>query len=105
MTSQDLEHPLAVLQAEAGGKRDAEDSARTVIVLLRMEDELAVPPVVLRLDGPAGEAASHLLYVSLGVTTVHAERVQLHQFPAVVLIERGPGTAGIIQVVKHRRAL
>ena len=38
-------------------------------------------------DGPTGEATRDFGDVFLGVAAIDAERVQLHQFPAVVFVE------------------
>src|SRR5215510_12090744 len=39
------------------------------------------------LQRPSSEHARNFSYIFLGVTTVHAERVQFHQFAAVILVE------------------
>ncbi len=43
--------------------------------------------MIERLDGPSGKNARNLRDVSLSVSAVHAERMQLHEFAAVVFIQ------------------
>src|SRR5262249_60526355 len=59
------------------------------IVEARIEPEAAAKPRVL--DRPPREGARDLGHVLLRVAAVHAERVQLHQLAAVVLVETPAG--------------
>jgi len=61
-----------------------------------------------RAEGPAGEDTRQRRDVSLRVAAVDAERVQLHQLACVVFVEAaaartGRRTAGVVQVMQHRR--
>src|SRR5262249_58012038 len=56
-----------------------------VVVPAWIEREASALPRPI--DRPAGERARHFRYVMLCVAAVDAERVQLHQFAPVVLVE------------------
>ena len=58
------------------------------IVHGRLEDE---PAALLRpVNRPAGQTARHFDDVLLRVAAVHAQGVQLHQFPGVILVQAAP---------------
>src|SRR5207244_12435659 len=104
----------AVPPAAAGRQRVAEDDLRASVVQLGAEHEAADSLGIL--DGPAGERACHLDHVLLGVAAIHAERMQLKQLAAEVLVDaaaraaaalpqRGPlrlrRALPVVQVVQH----
>ncbi len=108
-----IEHPLAVLHAAAGGDVHPEHALAPAVVREGMELER---PLLVRLaDAPAGEAPGHLADVVLGVSAVDAERVQLEQLAGVVLVEpqlpalRGSealaGRGPVVEVEEHRRVV
>ena len=85
MTGEDVEHLLAVGFAAAGLDDVAEHDLLTRIVQPRIEGEAAA--LARLVDRPAGEGARDFGDVLLRVAAVHAERVQLHQLAAVVLVQ------------------
>ena len=89
MSRDEIENVLAFLDAAPSRKLPAENDLFAGVVRLRPEDEVAAPGDV---DAPAGERSRDLDHVFLRVTTVDAERVQLHQLARVVLIEAAPRT-------------
>src|SRR6516164_9420882 len=97
MMDENVEHLLTVLFAVARGNSDAQYDLFAIVVQPRIENEFGV---ALRLvDGPAGEAARYFDDVLLRVAAVHAERVQLHQFTAVVFVQ---AAAGLFAVAASR---
>ena len=79
-----IEHLFRVPDTAAGRDPGAEDDFLSVVVLYRIVVKNAF---VIRLaDRPTGEAAGDLLNVFLRIAAVNPERVQLHQFAGVVLI-------------------
>ena len=92
----DVEHLLAVLDTAAALERVAEHLLGVGVVGAGAEDEAA--PSAWLVDGPPGEGAGDVDHVSLRVTTVDAERVQLEQFATIVLVEPAP-------VTHHRAAV
>src|SRR5262249_1997675 len=86
---EDVEHLLAVGLAAARFDHVAEHDFLAGIVEARIEPEAAAKPRVL--DRPPREGARDLGHVLLRVAAVHAERVQLHQLAAVVLVETPAG--------------
>ena len=82
---EDVEHLLAVGLAAARLDDVAEHHLLAGVVQARVEREAAALPRAV--DRPAGERARHLGDVLLRVAAVDAERVQLHQLAAVVLVE------------------
>ena len=82
---QDVENLHRVVLAASCGNGHAQDVLLARIVHPRRKFK-ATSALGLD-DGPSGEAAGNLCYVRLGVATVHAERVQLHQFTPVVLVQ------------------
>ena len=85
MTSQNVEHFQAILDAAARGDFHAEHDFLTVIVESFIEIEATAP---LRLaNGPAGEAARHFGNILLRVAAIDAEGMQFHQLARVIFIE------------------
>ena len=117
MTSQDVDDLDAVLFTAAGGNRLAQDDLLLAIVHRRIELKLGNPVGVV--DRPAGERARDGDDVGLRVAAVDAERVQLHQLAAVVLVEPRTPRVGretsardllarrlrlpVVEVEQHRR--
>ena len=114
MPRQQRQHVLAVLHAAAGRQRVAEDDLRASVVQLGAEHEATDPLGIF--DGPAGERARHFDHVLLGVAAIHAQRMQLEQLAAEVLVDaaaraaaalpqRGPlrlrRALPVVQVVQH----
>ena len=62
-----------------------------------------IPSVVVPVVGPAGQRPRLLANVVLGVAVVGAEREQLHQLAAVVLVRRPPLVLVAGQPDEHRR--
>src|SRR5262249_1335351 len=58
--------------------------------------ELKVRVFPRLLDGPAGKAASHFGDIFLRVAAVDTERVQLHEFAPVVLIQPANSLLGLL---------
>ena len=81
--AEDIENGFAVLHAAAGGDWMAQHDLGAVVMLVGAEDELASQAV----DRPSGETARDFLHVLLGVTAIHAEGVQLHDFAGVILVD------------------
>jgi hypothetical protein len=103
-----VEHPLAVLDAAAGREADAEDGLGGGVVLVGAEEEI---PLLMEAeaagplgageaylgrgahlglpgqDPPAGEGAGDLDDVLLAVAAVDAQGVELHQLAGVVLVD------------------
>src|SRR6185295_11922975 len=79
----------AVLLAAAGRQRTAEHDLLLAVVIRRVELKLRVPRDVV--DRPAGERTRHRHHIVLRVAAVDAERVQLEEFAAVVLVQTGSG--------------
>src|SRR5262249_30863676 len=84
-SGEEVEHLLAVILAAAGPDVVPEDDLLSFVVEPRLEPERAA--VAWLIDRPAGERARDIDDVGLRVAAVHAERVQLHQLAAVVLVE------------------
>src|SRR6185312_206089 len=57
--------------------------------LVRNLAEPELSPLLQLLDTPAGQQLGQFRYVLLGVTAVHAESVQFHDFARVVFIQSG----------------
>ena len=85
MMRQNVDHLQTVLLAAAGGDLVAQDGLLTGIVHEAANTNSGL--CVGLADGPAGEAARDRDHVLLRVAAVHAQRVQLHQLAAVVLVQ------------------
>src|SRR5208337_3743224 len=48
-----------------------------------------------------GQYASEVLYVLLGVTAVHSERVEFHELPSVIFIDVSGGVLVVVQILQH----
>src|ERR1051325_6827989 len=83
MRRNDVEDLLAVVHAAARLDLVAEDDLLAGVVQRRHEAELSAP----RIDRPAGKGARDVDHVLLRVTGVDAERVELEELAAVVLVE------------------
>ena len=103
MTREDVEDVLAVAHA-ALVDHVSKDDLPTVVMAARREPERAI--LAGMLDRPAGEGARDFGDVVLRVPAVHAERVELHQLAAVVLIQAVFAPAApVVEVEEHRRTL
>src|SRR5688572_10431609 len=100
MRREDVEYLLAVGLSAAGLDDVAEHDLLPGIVDARLEDEApaafhptapsprgGAPGLPRVLDRPARERARDFGHVLLRIAAVDAERVQLHQLAAVVLVE------------------
>ena len=85
MTRDDVEHLLAVLLAAAGAQRVPEHHFRLGVVHPFAENEPAARARIV--ERPTGEGARDGDDVLLRVAAVHAQRVQLEQLAAVVLVQ------------------
>ena len=118
MRCQDVEHTFAIPNASARKNLVAEHSFLAVIVQTGTVQKQSF--LVWFLNGPAGETARNFLHVLLGVSAIHAHRVQLHQFARVIFVEAAVDSGGlvsfggirtgnartpIIKIVKHRRRM
>src|SRR5256886_14054820 len=75
--------------------------------LFRSAEHEATDPLGI-FDGPAGERAGHLDHVLLGVAAIHAERMQLEQLAAEVLVDAAARAAAALRQrgpLRLRRAL
>src|ERR1039457_6828181 len=63
----------------------SEDGLRAIVMDAVVKEELRVAPRLL--DRPSGKCLRDIDDVFLRVSAVHAERVQLHKFAAIVLIQ------------------
>src|ERR1035437_5635758 len=95
MTGDDVEYILAVLQAAAARQRVPEHDLRLGVVHPLAENETAAGTRLV--ERPSGERARDGDHVFLRVSAVHAERVQLEQLAAVVLVQT-------VATVIHRTA-
>src|SRR5690348_1323620 len=90
------------------------------LMLARVEYE--APALSRTVDGPAGEHLGQLDHVMLGISAVHAQRVQLQELARVVLVQSalsirrfvvasasslrvGTDALPIVEIEKHRRGL
>src|SRR4030095_8729249 len=101
MTCQDLEHSFAVTDATAGFDLVSQHRLRAIVV--QHPSELEFPILPRSGNGPTGETACHLDDVLLGVSSVDAKCMELHQFARVVLVEsQFPiGSARRFRIVVH----
>src|SRR5438105_3438790 len=84
----------------------AEDPLDAGVVPFRVVAEVDRADVVVPVVAPAGELAGLLADVALRVApAVGADREQLHQLPAVVLVRRILGVVGPGEPEQHRRVL
>src|SRR5579884_1358034 len=83
MAGDEVEDHFAVTDSAPCGNVVAEDGLFAIVVPLGAELEMAG----LEADSPAGETAGDFLHVFLRVPAVHAQRVQLEDFAAEVLVE------------------
>jgi hypothetical protein len=77
----------------------------TGIVPILVEAECSLSTKKPSLDRPTGEATRNLANVLLRVAAVHAQRVQLHELPCVILVRRFFSAELVVQVSKHCRAV
>src|SRR5436305_10946573 len=87
LTRDDVQYVLAVDFAAARWQLVPEHHLRTSVVRFRSEDEL---PALRDCDAPPGQRASDFDDVMLCIPAIDAERVQLHQFASVVLVQPRP---------------
>ena len=90
----------------------AEQELVAEIVARRVELECAIAPIqilplalelrrIACVDPDAGEHARELLHVLLRVAAMHPQRVQLHQFARVVLVDVSDGVLIVVQILQH----
>ena len=85
MAGQDLENLLAIMQAASRLYRMAKYHLGPIVVKTGLEPE--APAAARSVDRPSREGTGDLRDVLLRVAAVYAERMQLHQFARVVLVE------------------
>src|SRR5262245_5824555 len=90
MRSENIEHPLAIANAAAGGYLHSKDGLLTVVMLRRVVVEDAF--FVRLADRPTRKAAGDLLHVLLCVAAIDAKRVKLHQLASIVFVD-APGVS------------
>ena len=83
----------------------AEDPLAAGVVALAVVAEVDGPLVVVPVVPPAGQRPRLLADVALRVTPARAEREQLHQLAAVVLVRRALLVVGPAEPEEHRRVL
>ena len=86
MPHHDFEDSVEIRGAEAGRNLCAEDELGTVIMGLGIELHFAFLKVMLVPHRPTGEAPRDFHHIILRVAAMHAERVQFHELPRVILV-------------------
>src|SRR5256886_7037156 len=72
--------------------------------LFRSAEHEATDPLGI-FDGPAGERARHFDHVLLGVAAIHAQRMQLEQLAAEVLVDAAARAAAALRSEEHTSEL
>src|SRR6266542_1745353 len=85
MRGEHVNHRVTVLDPAARGNLFAEHGLLAVVVHELVEVKIAAGARVA--DRPSGEASRHFLHVFLRVTSVNAERVQLHDLARVIFVQ------------------